>query len=112
MSRPHRLNPQSYVGFRRYYLTICTHERRCHFANAETVEQTLSQFLRVASEESFEITAYCFMRDHVHLILVAMSATADLQRFVRLAKQRSGYSFSRSAGERLWQASYFERVVR
>ena len=112
MSRPYRLDSQSYVGFRRYYLTICTHGRCRSFADTETVAQTLLQFLRVAAEESIEIVAYCFMPDHVHFIVVATSPSADLQRFVRLAKKRSGFAFARKTGHRLWQDSYFERVVR
>jgi putative transposase len=112
MSRPHRLDSRSYVGFRRYYLTICTSGRRRSFTSAEAVRRTVLQFLRVAAGESFEILAYCFMPDHIHVLAVATSAAADLQRFVRLAKQRSGFAFARTAGHPLWQESYFERVVR
>ena len=32
--------------------------------------------------------------------------------YVRLAKQRSGYAFTRATGQRLWQESYFDRTVR
>jgi len=46
------------------------------------------------------------------MLVVAQSEAADLQRFVRLAKQRSGYLFSRATGRRLWQESYFDRTLR
>jgi REP element-mobilizing transposase RayT len=52
------------------------------------------------------------MPDHVHIIVIAHTDDADLRRFVRVAKQRSGYSFVRVAGRRLWQASYFDRTIR
>jgi hypothetical protein len=52
------------------------------------------------------------MPDHVHAVLVALRGQSDLQRFVRLAKQRSGYAFTRTTRRRLWQESYFDRAVR
>jgi len=112
MGRPHRTISECYVGFRCYYLTICTHERHPFFTNPETVTKVLSHFLRVSADEGFEIVAYCFMPDHLHVIVAATHLTADLQRFVRLAKQRSGFEFTRATGRRLWQDSYFDRVVR
>ena len=112
MSRPHRLDPSEYVGFRQYFLTICTHERGRHFANADAVALVLEQFLRVAVAERFAVLAYCFMPDHVHTLVEAQFETADLQRFVRLAKQQSGFVFLQVARRRLWQESYVERVVR
>lgn len=52
------------------------------------------------------------MPDHVHLIVIAHAAVADLRRFVRLAKQRSGFAFARATNRHLWQESYFDRTVR
>jgi len=59
-----------------------------------------------------EITAYCFMPDHVHLFVMGRTETADLRRFAVLAKQRSAFTFSRTTGQALWQEGYFDRVVR
>jgi putative transposase len=112
MSRPCRLDSPDYVGLRQYFLTICARQRGRFFTDPATVALVLAHFLRVATDESFEVLAYCFMPDHLHLIVVARSEAADLQRFVRLAKQRSGFSFVHRAGRRLWQESYYERVIR
>ena len=112
MNRPRRLDPVDYVGFRQYFLTICTHQRGRHFTDTATVAMVLAQFLRVAIDEQFEVLAYCFMPDHLHAVVTARSEAADFQRFVRLAKQRSGFLFAQTAGRRLWQESYFERAVR
>ena len=112
MSRPRRLDPADYVGLRQYFLTICTHQRGRHFTDTATVALVLAQFLRVAVDEQFEVLAYCFMPDHLHAIVTALSEAADFQRFVRLAKQRSGFLFVQAAGRRLWQESYFDREVR
>src|SRR5437667_11386430 len=63
----------SYVGMHRYFLTFYTRERGCCFADAASVGQTLSQIRRTATDESFEILAYCFMPDHVHLLVEAVN---------------------------------------
>ena len=73
---------------------------------------TLSQFLRTASDERCEVLGYCFMPDHVHVILIAHAEDADLARYVRLAKQRSGFAYARLTGRPLWQTSYFDRTIR
>ena len=112
MSRPRRLDGIEYVGFHQYFLTICTHQRRHHFMDDATVALVLAQFLRTAAGAEFEILAYCFMPDHLHLVVVASSEDSDLRRFIGLAKQRSAYLFARVTRERLWQEGYFEHVVR
>jgi putative transposase len=112
MTRPRRLEAADYKGYRAYSLTICTHNRTRSFTDADIVALVLWQFLRIATEQHVDILAYCFMPDHLHLIVIAHAEGTDLQRFVRLAKQCSGFAYTRSTGRRLWQDSYFDRTVR
>jgi hypothetical protein len=48
----------------------------------------------------------------MHVLITGVSADADLQRFVRLAKQHTGYHFVRKTGRKLWHDSYFDRTLR
>jgi len=109
---PRRLDPADYRGYRAYSLTICAHNRTRPFTDAATVAMTVLQILRVAADERFEVLAYCLMPDHVHAVVIAHAETSHLERFVRLAKQRSGFAFTRMTGRRLWQESYFDRTIR
>jgi len=52
------------------------------------------------------------MPDHIHLLVEGTTSEANLRRFVKLSKQRSGFGFARVTGQRLWQDGYFERVLR
>jgi putative transposase len=52
------------------------------------------------------------MPDHLHLLVTAETGQGDLNRFMRLAKQTSGYAFALSKGSRLWQSGYHDRVLR
>jgi putative transposase len=52
------------------------------------------------------------MPDHAHLLVEGLTANANLKRFAKMAKQRSGGVHGRRCGARLWQEGYFERVLR
>ena len=52
------------------------------------------------------------MPDHVHLLVEGTSPDSDLQRFVALWKQLAGFAHMRDTGERLWQDSYHDHVLR
>jgi REP element-mobilizing transposase RayT len=87
---PHHLPAFDYIGGHRYFLTFCTHNRFRLFTDKSAVELVVTQFLRGASEESFAISAYCFMPDHVHMVVEGLTENADLKRFTSRAKQLSG----------------------
>jgi putative transposase len=110
--RPRRLTAAHYVGRRRYFLTICTYGRRPHFVRTDIVDLARSQILRAAEATGFEITAYCFMPDHLHLVVTGGTAEVDLLRFLSLAKQRSAFEVAHAYELRLWQPGTFERVLR
>ena len=56
--------------------------------------------------------AYCFMPDHVHLLIRGVTTTANARAFIKAAKQYPGYSFARTTGTRLWQRYSYDRVIR
>jgi hypothetical protein len=87
---PRHLSGFDYVGFHRYFLTFCTFERNGYFRDASSVGLVAEQFLRASGEQSMAITTYCFMPDHVHLLVQGIREDADLKSFVSRAKQYSG----------------------
>jgi len=110
--RPEHLKTFDYVGLHRYSLTFCTDSRRHLFTHSQAVDLVLSQIVRAADEEGFAIVAYCFMPDHVHVLIEAQAETSDCRRFIKRAKQYSGFYYSKEFGHRLWQRYGFERVLR
>jgi REP element-mobilizing transposase RayT len=112
MSRPKRLRNRSYVGKSQYFLTFCVRERRPVFEDADVASETLAHLLRACAVKSFALLAYCLMPDHAHLLVEGLTATSDLRRFVKSAKERSGRAYRIRADARLWQEGYFERVLR
>ena len=107
-----RLKDFDYVGLYRYFLTFCTKERATRFVSSEVVDLVMTQILHAAQEREFAVHAYVVMPDHLHLLVHGASESSDLNAFASLAKQRSGYAYSRSQRGTLWQPSYYEHVLR
>jgi putative transposase len=60
----------------------------------------------------FAVFTYCFMPDHVHLVVCATIESADLRMIMTRWKQRAGYEYKQRTGKHLWQPSYFDHVLR
>jgi len=52
------------------------------------------------------------MPDHVHVLTYGAALDADFTAFVKAFKQRSGYWYASRFGRRLWQAGYYDRILR
>jgi putative transposase len=109
---PPRWTAFSYIGRSRYAITFVTDARRTVFDNASDVDLVLTQILRAASELSFAVTAYCFMLDHLHLIVEGTADESNCRTFIKASKQYSGYYYKRSHEQRLWERYGHERVIR
>jgi putative transposase len=106
-----RLAGFDYVGVFCYSLTICTHQRRTIFVDRGVVDPVLQQILRTAGEHAFEVFAYCFMPDHLHLLAGGLTDHANLSRFVKSWKQKTGYDYARQHHARLWQVGFFDHIL-
>jgi putative transposase len=109
---PGHLASFDYIGLYRYFLTFCTHRWRQHFVEPEHVELVYRQILRSANDTGFAIVAYCFMPDHLHLLIEGQSENSDCREFIKRAKQFSGFFYKQTFGTHLWQRYGFERVLR
>src|SRR5688572_29944129 len=105
---PGHLKAFDYLGFYRYSLTFCTHARQRIFVTCERVDLVLAQIERSAAQEQFAIIAYCFMPDHLHLLVEGRCESSDCRRFMSRAKQFSGLHYAKEFGGRLWQRYGFE----
>jgi REP-associated tyrosine transposase len=110
--RPQRLPTFAYIGLHRYFLTFCCNHRRRVFVEADAVAVALAQILHASARHDFAVVAYCFMPDHVHLLVEGRAQGADLIAFARDVKQRTGYHWRGKVDAVLWQDGYYDRVLR
>jgi putative transposase len=99
------------TGPHRYFLTICTYDKLSIFTECAVVDVVRSQILIAADACSFEVVAYCFMPDHLHVVAHGLTGTASLPDFMHRAKQRSGYHGKRVIGQSIWQVGYHDRII-
>src|SRR5438876_10258066 len=93
---PGHLTAFDYLGLHRYSLTFCTNRRAKHFVSHDRVDLASTQFERAEAECAFATIAYCFMPDHVHLLVAGLMETSDCLEFIDRAKQYSGFYFKKT----------------
>ena len=110
--QPEHLRTFDYLGCYRYFLTFCTFERQKRFTGEDHVAVAHAQILRAAHDEGVAILAYCYMPDHVHLLCEGERDDADCRRFIKHAKQFSGFHYKNRFSRPLWQRYGYERTLR
>jgi putative transposase len=110
--KPAHLKTFDYIGLHQYFLTFCTNERRRLFLESDAVVAVRAQIQRASSDHRFAVTAYCYMPDHVHLLVEGQADDSDCRQFISRAKQYSGFHFKAAFGQRLWQRYGYERILR
>jgi REP element-mobilizing transposase RayT len=112
LRRPKRLGTFSYTGRFVYFVTCATPERRKVFTDADGVRVCAEQIVRTCGEREFEVLAYVFMEDHLHLLIRGLTDGSSFKPSMTLIRQRTALVWRRARSERLWQDGYFERVLR
>ncbi len=107
-----RLARSSYVGRHWYFLTACTAARVARFQDISFVDQTLKVLKVRADAKKFALQAYCFMPDHLHLLVSGIKETSDGMAFMNGFKQRTAYEFKQRTQARLWQHKSYDHILR
>ncbi len=107
-----RLKRFSYKGCHRYFVTICAKDKKTVFHNRQTVNFVREVLCACSREHAFMIWAYCFMPDHLHLLIEGTAEHADMKKFMAAFKQKTGYYYKQQNGFDLWQKNYYEHVLR
>ena len=111
--RPSRVKGFPYRGSYGYHLRFSTDGRVRLFTDADRVTAAREQIQRTADGDRFALLAYCFMPDHLHLVIEGTDQTSDMRHFAKIAKQRVAYVFrTQFAIATTWQEGYYERVLR
>jgi REP element-mobilizing transposase RayT len=76
------------------------------------VAEHLELLTRGAREECSGIQAYCFMPDHLHLLVSGTQETSECLKFIYGFKQRSAFTFKQSTGKKLWQHKPYDHILR
>lgn len=100
------------MGVQRYSLTICCDERRPILKVEAARELVLCELRRTSKAHRVAVFAYCLMPDHVHLIVEGEADDSNCVAFVRIFKQTTAFYWKQQTGQRLWQRSFHDHVLR
>ena len=114
--RRNRLSGYDYSLSNRYFITICTCERRCLLGDRETLAP--SEYAVIVQEaienigqvyKNVNVDNYVIMPNHIHMILVLMEKSCpDVSTIVRLMKRH----VTLSTGKPIWQKSFHDHIIR
>ncbi len=52
------------------------------------------------------------MPDHLHILAIGEELDSDLEAFMATMKQKTGFDFKKLHRVSLWQAGYYDRILR
>ena len=112
MQRP-RLPDFAYKGTYAYHVILRTQDGKPAPSERSAAAYCAEKLLQVASQLEFRILAYCVMSTHLHVLIQGVEPSSDLMRFVQRFKHKTSFHNKRqSMGSRLWQQSFYDRVLR
>lgn len=107
-----RLALDHYLGNHAYFVTITTAGKKWVFVTDAVVSFHVDVLGRTALKRAFDVIAFCYMPDHMHLLISGKDETSDLTALIRDYKQITGYHYKKQAGDFLWQKSFYDHVLR
>jgi putative transposase len=107
-----RLKDFDYTGTNAYFITVRTKDHRTFFKEEEVVKDVVNILNETSISEKFKVLAYCFMPDHLHLLVIGQDDRSNAKKFVSLFKQKNGYWFKKNYNKNLWHISYYDHILR
>ena len=110
--KPHRLPREYYQGEVTVAYTACISDRQTLFQKASVVKAFVSILQSVVERNDCIVLIYCFMPDHLHLIINGLCEQADTWKAMVNFKQQSGYWLRKNHPSIRWQKGFYDHIIR
>lgn len=110
-ARPKRLPRDRYLGERTVAFHAAILNRKPVFTNDQTLGAQVELLEKASREFRCVVPIYCFMPDHAHIMIMGISAEADLLSAMSKFKMLSGTWLYRKKLP-AWQKDFFDHVMR
>jgi len=107
-----RLKDFDYRGYYVYFITCNTYKNEDYFKDGKAVGKIIDILRNAIREHKFRLICYCFMPDHLHLLVRGINETSSLETLMKSFKQETAYYFKKYSNKILWERSYFDHTVR
>ncbi|MEQ1933998.1 MAG: hypothetical protein ABL962_08980 [Fimbriimonadaceae bacterium] len=111
-SKQHHLPDSEYKGERTVSFTACVVPRRSVFVTPEIVEPLVKILGGCTYRFSCFVPIYCFMPDHLHVMLKGIGFEGMPMEAMKSFKRLSGQHFSRCRFDFGWQVNFHDHIVR
>jgi REP element-mobilizing transposase RayT len=91
---------------------VCAHQRKPLFTDPTVADLLVDCCQRVVTTMDIELTVYCVMPDHLHLLLTSDDGGPDMRQAIERVKQAAGFAHRRRSGHPLWQRSFYDYTLR
>jgi putative transposase len=110
--KKHRLPDAAYRGQKNVAFTCCVERRVPLFRDAAVVEALLPTLTEKAERYGCLVGIYCFMPDHLHLILCGQQDWSNAKKVVDEFKAKSGLWLGKHRPSFEWQDGYHDHIIR
>jgi putative transposase len=107
-----RLPRDAYLGQQWYFITLNAQDRQPILAGEHVTNLLLGTLRAACAQHFFDIYAYCFMPDHVHLEALGLASQSSLPEFMRTWKGTSAVPLRESGFHDPLQKGYWDHVLR
>ncbi len=101
-----------YKGCYRYSITLCTYNKQAFFRDEKLANWLIETLKKKSRVFGFKVWAYCFMPNHLHLLIEGENDNSDLMKFISDYKQYTSYYYKEQSKKKLWQTNFYEHILR
>jgi putative transposase len=91
--------------------TLCIGDRVAAFLRTEVLAELVPLLAATVVSSDCAALAYCFMPDHLHIVIESRSAAGDVYEAVVRVKQQTGYWFRCNAPGVRWQKDFYDTIL-
>ena len=107
-----RLPRGAYIGQHWYFITLNAENRQPVLAGDDVAKTLLETLQTACAKHHFNIYAYCFMPDHVHVESLGLAPESDLSEFVRTWKGTSAAPLRELGLNDPLQKGFYDHILR
>ncbi len=109
---PHRLSREHYQGRVTVSFTACVQSFNKPFVEPSIVAEFIRQRTAATEKNRCVVPIFCFMPDHLHVMMHGDRDDADLWRAMVSFKQSSGFWFGQNRCEFEWQKDFHDHIIK
>ncbi len=106
---------RNYVEGGTYFFTLVTNDRNAIFHDSSSIKICLDAINQIQKYHPFELVAFCFIPDHLHLLVTLPDGQKDYSIIIKEIKRKVTKGLRRQCNDPdlvVWQKRFWEHTIR